>query len=146
MISIRILKENDAHLLQNVADDVFDHAVHEARIKEFLEDPHHHLIVALDGDTVVGFISAVHYLHPDKAQPELWINEVGVAATHRERGIGKAMMQKTLELGKTLGCTEAWVLTQRDNTAAMKLYGSSGGVEATPDHVMFTFHLNRSSE
>jgi hypothetical protein len=34
--------------------------------------------MATAGDTVVGFASAVHYVHPDKA-PELWINEVGVA-------------------------------------------------------------------
>jgi ribosomal protein S18 acetylase RimI-like enzyme len=71
---------------------------------------------------------------------------VGVAETHQQRGIGKRMMQAALELGRELGCKEAWVLTEQSNTAAMKLYGSSGGVEGAPDQVMFTFFLEDSSQ
>lgn len=141
-IILKILGREDAALLDNVADDVFDDPVHKIRAKEFLDDARHHLIVALDGETVVGFISAVHYVHPDKANPELWLNEVGVAPKHQQRGIAKAMMQKALELGQTLDCETAWVLTQRTNSAAMKLYDSSGGVEDTENLVMFTFDLN----
>jgi ribosomal protein S18 acetylase RimI-like enzyme len=145
-IKIRVLTRDDARVLENIAADVFDDPLHLARSKEFLGDARHHLVVALDGDTVVGFVSAVHYVHPDKAQPELWINEVGVAETHQQRGIGKRMMQAALELGHELGCKEAWVLTERSNTAAMKLYGSSGGVEGATDQVMFAFFLEDSSQ
>jgi ribosomal protein S18 acetylase RimI-like enzyme len=56
----------------------------------------------------------------------LWINEVGVAQTHQQRSIALPMLQTVLEVGQQFGCEEAWVLTERDNTAAMKLYGSSG--------------------
>ena len=31
----------------------------------------------MDEEQIVGFASAVHYVHPDKP-PELWINEMGV--------------------------------------------------------------------
>ena len=74
--------------------------------------------------------------------PELWINEVAVAASYQGRGIGKAMMQQTLELARRLGCEEAWVLTERSNTAAMNLYASSGGAVDSGDTVMFTFPLD----
>ena len=37
-------------------------------------------------------LSAVHYVHPDKLRPELWINEVGVAASHRRRGLGTRLL------------------------------------------------------
>jgi ribosomal protein S18 acetylase RimI-like enzyme len=145
-IKIKVFKQEDLHILQNVAPDIFDDALNLERTKEFLNDARHHLIVALEGDTVVGFISAVHYVHPDKAEPELWINEVSVAETHQQRGLGKRMMQAIFEVGHQLGCKEAWVLTERSNTAAMKLYGSSGGVEGAPDGVMFTFFLEDSSQ
>jgi ribosomal protein S18 acetylase RimI-like enzyme len=145
-VDIRVLTRNDTRVLGDVAPDVFDDPLHAERIKEFLEEARHHLIVALDGNTVVGFVSAVHYVHPDKAQPELWINEVSVAETHQQRGLGKRMMQAAFEVGHQLGCKEAWVLTERSNTAAMKLYGSSGGVEGAPDGVMFTFFLEDSSQ
>jgi aminoglycoside 6'-N-acetyltransferase I len=84
--------------------------------------------------------SAVNYVHPDK-QPELWINEVGVSPAHRSRGIGAQLVRALLAEGKRLGCVEAWVLTERENAPALRLYASCGGVEASPDSVMFTFHL-----
>ena len=141
MVKIKLLGADDVHDLDNVAADVFDDPLVESSAREFLADPRHRLVVALDDDLLVGFISAVIYVHPDKPAPELWINEVGVAPTHQRKGIGKALMQSILDIARQSGCTEAWVLTERDNTAAMTLYASSGGSESLPDPVMFTFKL-----
>ena len=141
MMEIKLLKPMDAHVLNQVAADVFDDPIVESSAREFLADPSHRLVVALDHDVVVGFVSAVIYLHPDKPAPELWINEVGVAPTHQRQGIGKRLMQTVLEEAKRSGCTEAWVLTERDNLPAMAMYTSTGGIETPPDSVMFTFKL-----
>ena len=98
-------------------------------------------MVALDDHLVVGFVSAVIYLHPDKSAPELWVNEIGVAPTHQRQGIGKMLLQYLLEDARQSGCVEAWVLTERQNVAAMAMYRSTGGIEESPDPTMFTFHL-----
>jgi len=138
-VEIRILAAGDAAVLENVAADVFDRGVDAARTAEFLADPRHHLAVAIDeAGVVVGFASAVHYIHPDKP-PELWINEVGVAASHRDRGVGKRLLAALFERARTLGCGEAWVLTDRANEPAVRLYQSLGG--AARDQVMFSFKL-----
>jgi hypothetical protein len=81
-IEIRLLQPGDAALLDQVAPDVFDHPVDQRWSVEFFSDPRHHLVVALDEKLVVGFASAVHYVHPDKP-PELFINEVGVAPSYQ---------------------------------------------------------------
>jgi aminoglycoside 6'-N-acetyltransferase I len=141
MIEIKPLGPADAHLLNNVAGDVFDDPIVDAAVREFLGDPRHRLVVALDRDLIVGFVSAVIYLHPDKAAPELWINEFGVASTHQRQGIGRALLQGMLDIARQSGCTEARVLTERDNLPAMAMYTSSGGIESSPDPVMFTFKL-----
>ena len=141
MPEVRILGSGDEALLQNVAPGVFDHALKPALVAEFLRDERHHLAVAIEDETVVGFASGVHYVHPDKPA-ELWINEVGVAPSHHRRGIGKAVVAALLEHAKGLGCREAWVLTDRTNQAAMRLYASTGGKEAPHDQVMFTYFLN----
>ena len=141
MTEIKLLTANDSHILNNVADDVFDDPIVEASAREFLLDPRHRLMVALEDDVVVGFVSAIIYLHPDKPAPELWINEVGVAPAYQRRGIGKALMQGILEEAKRCGCAEVWVLTERLNTTAMAMYKSAGGEETLPDSVMFTFKL-----
>lgn len=141
MIEIKLLGPAHLRILDNVAENVFDDPIVESSAREFLGDPRHRLVVALDEDTVVGFVSAVIYVHPDKPAPELWINEIGVAPTHQNQGIGKSIMQAILEEAKRSGCSEAWVLTDRINLPAMAMYRSAGGEETLPDPTMFTFRL-----
>jgi ribosomal protein S18 acetylase RimI-like enzyme len=85
-------------------------------------------------------------VHPDKARPELWINEVGVADAHRRQGAGRAMLSALLAMAHEAGCSEAWVLTDRANTAAMRLYASLGGEEAPQDAVMYTFRFDPNDD
>ena len=73
---IRRLTESDAALLDAAAPGVFDDPIVPAALKQFLAQADHHLFVALDEGAVVGFISAVHYAHPDKPAPELWLERV----------------------------------------------------------------------
>ncbi len=135
-----MLRAGDAAVLDRVGDDVFDDAVQPALAREFLGDARHHLAVAIDDGLVVGFASGVHYVHPDKP-PELWINEVGVAPTHQQRGLAKALLHTLFAAARELGCAQAWVLTDRDNAAAMRLYASAGGDPGSHEHVMFDFQL-----
>ncbi|MEM7024616.1 MAG: GNAT family N-acetyltransferase [Pseudomonadota bacterium] len=145
-IEIKVLRCHDADVLTHVAPGVFDDPIDHVATREFLADPHYHLVVAVQGGLVVGFVSAVHYAHPDKPRPELWINEVGVATTHQGQGVGKKLIGSMLEEGRRAGCSEAWVLTDRDNTSAMRLYSASGGVEAPRDQVMFEFNLDEMAD
>lgn len=135
-----MLDAADGECLARVAPGVFDDPVDSRWCAEFVGDPRHHLAVAVDGDLIVGMASGVHYVHPDKG-PELWVNEVGVAPSHRGRGIGRGVVEALLRHGRSLGCREAWVLTGDDNPAAVKTYMSAGGSEA-PGTRMFTFDLS----
>ncbi|MFL5402766.1 MAG: GNAT family N-acetyltransferase, partial [Gemmatimonadales bacterium] len=113
--------------------------------QEFLRDPRMHIVVALDQGTVVGFASGVHYLHPDKPA-ELFITEVGVAPSHQRQGVGRRVLEMLLKRGRELGCTQAWVLTSRTNTAATRLYASLAGQDASEkSQVMFEFQLLRGA-
>lgn len=139
-VETKILQAGDDAQLKNVAPDVFDNELEPRLVAEFLADPRHHIAVAIENGQVIGFASGVHYVHPDKPA-ELWINEVGVSPEHQGRGIGKAVMRTLLEHARQLGCREAWVLTNRSNQPAMRLYASTGGRESAPDEVMLTFDL-----
>ena len=140
MADIRILTPGDASVLDRVDPDVFDEPVDPRRASEFLGDPRHHLAVALDDGMVIGMASAVHYVHPDKS-PELWINEVGVAAMHQRRGIARQLLQALFARGRTLGCVQAWVLADQSNTGARRLYASAGGHAAPEPCIMIEFPL-----
>jgi ribosomal protein S18 acetylase RimI-like enzyme len=127
-IEIKVLQPGDESVLMNVAAEVFDNPIDTELSREFLEDPRHHIAVAIDDGVVVGFASGVHYIHPDKP-PELWVNEVAFAPTHRRLGLGKAVLTALFEVGRANNCKVGWVLTDRSNVAGMALYSSVGGTE-----------------
>lgn len=141
-LEVRLLGPGEEDVLAHVAEGVFDDPIDPSAALEFLADPRHLLAVAVDDGLVVGFASAVSYLHPDEPRPELWVNEVGVAPTHRRRGLARELLDGVLRAGRDAGCTEAWVLTERSNEAAMGLYASARGEEAEEGTVMFTFALD----
>lgn len=139
-IEIRLLGQGDESVLSRLAPGVFDKAIDPVLTREYLAEPHFHLAVALEDDLVIGMASAVDYVHPDKPR-ELWINEVGVAATHRRRGVAKRLLEALFDRAHELGCWQAWVLTNRSNAAAMELYRSAGGVTDADDTMMFAIDL-----
>lgn len=143
-IEVRVLAAGDEKLLEHVAPGVFDRPLRPDRARALLGDRRHHLVVALDGDRVVGMASGLDYLHPDKPA-ELWIDELGVAPSHRGRGIGRRLLEALLEIGRTAGCEQAWVLTERGNRLARRLYRAAGGVETSLEQVLVEFALDSNS-
>lgn len=139
MAEIKLLTSEDGHVLQRVANDVFDHPVDGELAAEFLSNPHNHIAVFIEDGVIVGFASGIDYVHPDK-RPQMWINEVGVAPSHQGRGIGRAVVSALIEHARERGCTEAWVLTDNENAAARGLYRAVGGTEQSS--VMVTFPLD----
>jgi aminoglycoside 6'-N-acetyltransferase I len=140
-VLIRMLGPDDGQVLARVAPDVFDGPIITALTDEFLRDPRHHLAVAIADGDVVGFASAVHYVHPDK-RAQLFVNEIGVAPAWQRQRIARRLLDAILVHGKTLGCAEAWVGTEVGNVAARALYKSAQGREDPEPFVLFTFPLD----
>lgn len=138
-VEIRPLGPGDDVVLGRVADGVFDHAIDPRLAGEFLADPRHHLFVAIDEGTVVGMVTGVDYVHPDKPR-QLWINEIGVAPSHQRRGIARALLDAMLAHGRALGCIEAWLGTEDSNEAANALYRAAGA-SAAP-FVLYSWELS----
>ncbi len=134
-----MLGPTEFSVLENVAPDVFDDAPRPELSREFLNDPRHHLAVALnEHGLVVGMASGVHYVHPDK-EPQMFINEVGVSSAYEGQGLGKRLLAALLQRASELGCTEAWTATEPENARAQALYSRAGGVKDPTPFVMFTF-------
>jgi ribosomal protein S18 acetylase RimI-like enzyme len=143
-VRIRLLGPGDAPVLNRVAADVFDHPLNAQWTAEFSADQRHHLVVALDESVVVGIASAVHYVHPDKAR-QLWINEVAVAPTHQGQGLGRQLIERMTRLSRELKCTEVWVLTDRSNPRAQRLYESAGATMPPDDCLMYTIRTDENA-
>lgn len=139
-IRTRMLGPSDAHVLDNVAEQVFDHTIRSEWAAAFFADGQHRLAVAQAGDLVVGMASAVIHQHPDK-RPQLFVNEVGVARGYRRQGIATQLVRLLLDSAVEAGCREAWVATEESNLAARALYRALEGSEEPERAVVFTFKI-----
>jgi len=139
-VVIHLLRKGEEGVLARLAPGVFDKSIDAGLLAEFLDDPRHHLALAIDDGLVVGMASGVDYVNPDKPR-ELWINEVGVAASHRQLGLASRLLEALFAEGRARGCWQAWVLTNRSNAAAMRLYAGAGGRLDAHDTAMFTVDL-----
>lgn len=135
-ITVRRITSADAGLLLNVAAGVFDEPIHPERLAAYLVEPGHLMVLAFDGDLVIGQCAGVVHRHPDKAT-ELYVDEVGTAPAYHRQGIATRMMNELFAWARELGCREAWLGTELDNDAANGLYRRYGGEEDTIKYYEF---------
>jgi ribosomal protein S18 acetylase RimI-like enzyme len=85
----------------------------------------HHLLVAFEEDAPAGFVTGVEMTHPDKGT-EMFLYELGVDEPFRGRGVATALVAALADRARGRGCYGMWVLTDADNTAALRAYQAAG--------------------
>ena len=94
-------------------------------------------IAALDGDEVVGGLTAHALPMTRAATSELFIYDVAVRADRQRQGIGRALMTAVRAAAAAAGVGEAFVPAETEDAHALDFYRALGG---TPTEVvMFTF-------
>jgi ribosomal protein S18 acetylase RimI-like enzyme len=135
------LFERDADLAASIALIVAAGSVGPAHTRAFLTDRSNVLVAGFFVGEPVGFISA-HILDRFKdLRRKMFIYEVDVLPAFHRRGVGRAMLEKVLEIARRENADTAFVLTNRSNSPAVGLYSDLGGRETNPDDLMMEFHL-----
>jgi ribosomal protein S18 acetylase RimI-like enzyme len=121
-ISFRLLAPGDEDVVRELA-------TYEGRGDPvaLLADPRTLMLVAFEGDVPVGFVLA-HELprrHGDRSK--LFVYEVGVAESHRRRGIASALLARLAELAREREIRIGFILTDPGNGPANALYRGAGG-------------------
>jgi ribosomal protein S18 acetylase RimI-like enzyme len=137
-VDLRWASAGDEDLVAD-AGHLFDAVPQAEGIRRFLSTPGHHLCIAMIDGVPVGFVSGVETTHPDKGT-EMFVYELAVDEGSRRQGIGRALVAALRDRARELGCYGMWVLTDADNTAAVKTY-ASGGAAPPSTHVMFDWGL-----
>jgi ribosomal protein S18 acetylase RimI-like enzyme len=107
----------------------------------FLADKDNALFLAYWNNNISGFLTAHRLQRFDDRKAEILLYEIGVNEEFRKQGIGRALIEAVKAWGREVQADEVWVLTNRSNQAAMALYKSAGGLEASLDDTMFVFKL-----
>jgi ribosomal protein S18 acetylase RimI-like enzyme len=136
--TIRALRAGEGTLIV-AAGQLFDSPPDLETAERFLVTPGHHLLMAFVDEVAAGFVSGVELTHPDKGT-ELFLYELAVDEPFRRRGIGRALVDTLLEIARTRGCYDMWVLTDHDNDAALATYRTTGTTDES-SHMMLTWDL-----
>jgi ribosomal protein S18 acetylase RimI-like enzyme len=136
---VRILEATTLEQVEAAAP-LYDGPPARAATDDFLADPRHHLLVALDDDgRTVGFVSGIEMTHPDKGT-EMFLYELAVANDFRRQGIGLALTSGLADLARSQGCYGMWVGLDTDNGPAHATYRAAGGSTPEPcDVITWTF-------
>jgi GNAT superfamily N-acetyltransferase len=95
---------------------------------------------ACDGDTVVGMVSILFTVSTAEGGPVAWLEDMVVRPSHRNQGIGEALLQKAVAGARDSGCTRITLLTDAVNRSAMRFYERAGFVPSA----MTPFRLSLS--
>jgi ribosomal protein S18 acetylase RimI-like enzyme len=137
-VEFRMLSPDDAQLFLRVAPDVFDGEPDPVRVAAYLSTPGHHMLVALDEGEIVAQVAAIVHRHID-LPTELYIDNLGVTPRLQRQGIGRELVRRVMDFGRSIGCEEAWVGTEPENERARRLYEKIGA--EGEDFVMYVFEL-----
>jgi ribosomal protein S18 acetylase RimI-like enzyme len=91
-----------------------------------IKNPAHHMLVAKDKDTVVGFVNFTTrktIMHP---RPSGLIDELIVSRSYRGLGIGKQLLLAAIQKCRELECCEVEVSKEKSNTKAREFYQRCG--------------------
>lgn len=103
-----------------------DEAISARYLREFLSRPENVLIVASHNGDPAGFALAYILDRIDQARRMVCLYEIDVAMSHRERGVGREMIEVLKSICRDVDATKMWTVTDRSNEAAMRLYKRTG--------------------
>jgi ribosomal protein S18 acetylase RimI-like enzyme len=113
-------------------------------LKKFLARPENLLIVADQKGVPAGFLLAYFLDRVDRDRRMICLYEVEVAGPYRRQGVGRAMIEELKSICKREKVMKIWVITNRSNHAAFRLYESTGGIaDSSDDEVTFVYRLSQ---
>jgi ribosomal protein S18 acetylase RimI-like enzyme len=138
-MDIRVLQPGDEDLLVRAVAMIEETKLTPSRAAEHLADKTLIAVAAVEDGAPIGFVygfALQRFEHTD-----LLIYSVDVDEPHRRRGVARTMLERLKALCAERGWAGMWVLTNQNNTPALGLYESAGGIRPPPDDVvMFDFY------
>ncbi len=138
-ITVRRLTAGDEAITRQVARCLKGADMPSDRAATFVaNDANHHNVAEVAGE-VVGVVLAYSLDRVDHPYGQLFVYDVEVAESHRRRGVGRALMRHVRDIVGRERLKEAFVLTNRDNPAAIALYSSTGAIADDEEGLLFVY-------
>ena len=136
---VRRLGPEDAALAAEAVRRVKETPVDPDSLRRFLSKPENVLIVAEEDGDPAGLLVAYALDRVDRDRRMVCLYEIGVLAGKRRRGHAAAMIDALVSWCRAQGVMKTWVVTDRSNEPAMRLYAATGARPDAGDDVVFVY-------
>lgn len=136
MVNIKKLTVNDVETLGKAGSLFWDHIGNEEDFKKFLNGKNNFAYVSWYGEDIVGFAFG-YILETFYSKPMCYIHSIDVAEEYKRKGFGKALMNKIIEDCKEKDIRECFLITNKSNVPAVKLYESVEGTLLNDDDIVY---------
>ncbi|MGB0385278.1 MAG: GNAT family N-acetyltransferase [Ardenticatenaceae bacterium] len=99
------------------------------------------IYVAYEGEEAVGFVQLYPSFCSVQASKILVLYDLYVAAEHRKKGIGEALMNRATALAKESGAARLDLLTGKDNIPGQTLYEKLGYEKTNEDFFAYSLQV-----
>jgi len=113
-----------------------------SRLNDFLEYPHNLAFIAKYQNEVCGFIYGYSLMALDAA-PQLFIYSVDVLSEYQNKGIGSRLFQYIVDYSRENGFSECFVITDKRNKRACRVYEKAGGKNDFDDEIVYVIKHDR---
>jgi len=110
-------------------------------LRAFLSQPAHYVLLAVAGQKVLGCLYGNALWQPYRASPQLFLYSIDVRPEYSGQGVGTALVRCFIAEARRAGACEVWVITNRQNRAAMTMYTRCGLRPQADDDVVLTLAL-----
>lgn len=106
--------------IRTIEQECFSDPWSEQAVLSQLPNENHVFLVALDGETVIGYVGMMHILD------EGYISNVAVTGAYRRQGIADALLKQLLEQADRLRLSFVTLEVRQSNAPAQALYAKHG--------------------
>jgi ribosomal protein S18 acetylase RimI-like enzyme len=99
------------------------------------------IVLAKSGDRFVGLTNCFINFATFTVKPFVNIHDVIVTSDWRNKGLGRKMLSRVIEMAQDLGCSKVTLEVREDNDNAKHLYNSLGFHDAEPRQYYWAKYL-----
>lgn len=132
-IECELLTKEKLRLMNTVLEEL---QIDPLRLKDFLQYPQNLGFLAKCNDEIAGFIYG-YSLMSLNINPQLFIYSVEVLSKFQNIGIGSKLFQYVVDFSRENGFSECFVITDKGNKRACRIYEKAGGKNDYEDEIVY---------
>ncbi|GHV40840.1 hypothetical protein FACS189490_06670 [Clostridia bacterium] len=138
---IELLKPEDVELVKELVEDG-NRIFSKKKLERFVISDGNYAFIAKIDNEAAGLAYCYTLERLDEAGPMLYIHSVGILPQYQNCGLGTRLMRFIVDFARGKGFSECFVITDRNNPRACKIYEKVGGVSEYEDEVVYVIDLS----